>query len=330
MEEVCQSINAGFIKDETCIHYLYEMVTQCLKHIKNQEVDNNIWKYFKRFIFPLKDTSFKTIIIPAGVQSQDLNAKTCVRILSNYVVDYALRAPHYQNEKILGSLLWKAMFSIVGIIILLILLITIKCIHSKLNKANPKSEDDEEIIESAQEPRLLNLQIRTMAALNRSLRMAREELRRLRIIHFVQCEEILAPDGISILVLKVSSQVELLDNHLIGKMRTSGRLYRLQNQHIQYRYQFQTILLNVVLLSLRERMQRMHFLIEFEEDCIYDEFIWTHRSDTVSTVLRKSTLSSPSTSAAVGRRGLPETSALLRRAQPPKRIPKSKNNRPPT
>uniref|UniRef100_A0A1A9ZMK0 Uncharacterized protein n=1 Tax=Glossina pallidipes TaxID=7398 RepID=A0A1A9ZMK0_GLOPL len=316
MEKFCQSTNAELIEEQTCIQYISQITADCLKEIKNQATNNNLWNYIRRFIFPLRDTGFDSIMTPASIQSQDLNANTCVRFISYYIFDYKERAPHHQNEKQLGSLLWKAMWLTVGAIILLIFWITVKCTRWSLNKAYPKS-DDEEDIESVEEPRPFNLQIRTMAELNRSLRMAREELRRLRVMHLVQSEEILAPDGISVLVLKVGSQVELLDNHLTGKMRTFGRLYRLQNQHIQYRYEFQTILLHVAQFSLQAHMQRMHFLIEFKEDCIYDELIWTNTSDTESIVRRKSTLCSPSTSTALGRKYLPESSALLRKAQSP-------------
>uniref|UniRef100_A0A1A9VN36 Uncharacterized protein n=1 Tax=Glossina austeni TaxID=7395 RepID=A0A1A9VN36_GLOAU len=317
MEKFCQSINAAFMDEQRCSQYFYQMIAACLKQIKNQATNNNLWRHIKRFIFPRKEKGLNSLIAPADIQSQELHVKTCVRMLSDYVFDYTVRTPRYQNEKQFGILLWTAMWLTVGLIILLIFSITVKFIHWNLNKAYTKS-DDEEDIESVELPRVCNLRTRTMAAVNRSLRITREELRRLRVMHLVQSEEILAPDGISVLVLKVGSQVQLLDNHLIGKMRTFGRLYRLQNQHVQYRYEFQKILLHAALHSLAEKMQRMHFLIEFEEDCIYDELIWTNTSDTVSTVRRKSTLCSPGTSTALGRKYLPESSALLRKAQSPK------------
>ncbi|XP_011291285.1 uncharacterized protein LOC105261636 [Musca domestica] len=266
MEKFCRSIHPDLDLGTTCINWFRQATTKCSTLMANvKDPTKHLWASLMDFIFPERQTGLISKQIPLTMHPHHLTLDDCQSLFNDIVEDYVRRAPRYSEETKTVVRLWQILYSMVGIMFLLSLLLFVKYLHGRGRrplKIAAKAEECSHPTKCLQ------------AAARRSLNLAKCENRHLRVLPLVQPAELITPDGAPVLAIKLKSKYDLIGSKkILGTMEADSRLYSaLKNDERALKEcKIQTIAKALEIIGNTTR--KLHLLICFEDDAIFEEEI---------------------------------------------------------
>lgn len=251
METLCQLLFCGLELFRLWVNWFCQIMDCCIELFRP---DGYLWELIKHFTFP--ETGLMSPSIAARMRFQRLQTDDIYSLFMAIINDSVPKARQYIKEWDKSFKLLQILFSLLGIMFLGISFFFSVYIYYTRKRLDEEIDHMHEIFKAEK---------RMQAAAKRSLLMAREELRHLKVNNLVQCEELQTYDGTSKLLLKVASKLQLLDNITSNKMQTTGRLYRLQDQQLKFKHVFKTQVTNIALRFLGKYPRKLHLLVVFEK-----------------------------------------------------------------
>ncbi|XP_039956712.1 uncharacterized protein LOC120772274 [Bactrocera tryoni] len=317
MEHFCRALHPDLDLSTTCVTWFRQATEHCTELILQKRRGPAFWTTLKNFIFPNRQTSLLNQKIPISIHPNRLSVSDCHALFLDIVNDYVERAPRYSIEAATNVLLWQILYSLMGIMALGTLLVTTIFAYRKFGQSLEKPLDPLAAVFVPEK--------RAAAYINRNLRVLKYELQRLRIRHIIQPEEVLAPDGTITLVMKVASKLNFVDGIVGSHTHCSGRLFRLQEMNSKIKTDYKTETIAKMMNFMNNYSRKLHLLVIFEEDPIYEELMRQRRAHPLKCIspTALSTVSSKKSSV-----GFPTRSIISRSSSPPKS--KATSPRPPT
>uniref|UniRef100_A0A1A9VY24 Uncharacterized protein n=1 Tax=Glossina austeni TaxID=7395 RepID=A0A1A9VY24_GLOAU len=193
---------------------------------------------------------------------QRLELENCYSLFVEFANDYVPRIQQFAAESTTYFFLLQVVFSLLGVMVLgIVLLITIY-FYCKYIRPVEKFDHTYDIFEPEKCLRI---------TADRSLRMAREELRRLDIKHLQQTGEILNCGRMPILVLKAGSEPQLYNDFASSEFQSCFRLWQSQNQLVLSGTASTTEADNEVLPFLSKCTQGLRLLVLFVDSAMYEQ-----------------------------------------------------------
>uniref|UniRef100_A0A1A9WYK4 Uncharacterized protein n=1 Tax=Glossina brevipalpis TaxID=37001 RepID=A0A1A9WYK4_9MUSC len=228
MEDFCNTLHPSLRTETSCVEWFHQATEHCAKLVTLKNSRNYLLKMLKNFLFPKRNS---TNLLPPYTQipidPQRLEMENCYCVFVEFAKNYIMRRQQFAAESSTYFIFLQIMLSLFGVMILGVsLLLIIIYFYCKHNRPTVKLLRTYDIFEPEK-----CLQV----IADRSLRMAREELRRLDIIYLEPNDEIFECGKIPILVLKAGSQPELLNDFASSKFKNFFRLWQLQNQLVKLR-----------------------------------------------------------------------------------------------
>lgn len=274
MDKACESLSPGLELGAECHNWFLQAAEHCV-----QPAGSKWFGALQNFAFPVKDTS-----ISLSIDAHHLNFDQCNLLLMNAINDYFLKMRHYSKERKVNALCWNTLLTIIVIMAVLLFFIIAAYVYCECTNNDTQRQDGG--ISDVSKP-----EMRMVAASNISLRMAREEVRRLKVHFVVHSEEISLSVDTSVLVLRVSSHIEAFRNHICRKLQTSCRLYRAKDKHVNSKKEFPGGILNQALEVVGDYSRKMRLLIEFSVNQTSDTLSRTNSSNSSSQLSFAGTVS---------------------------------------
>uniref|UniRef100_A0A1B0A600 Uncharacterized protein n=1 Tax=Glossina pallidipes TaxID=7398 RepID=A0A1B0A600_GLOPL len=263
MDKACQSLDLGL--GEECYNWFRQAAEHCVQAVGSKWLEG-----LKNLAFPVRDTS-----ISLSIDARYLNFDQCNSLLMNAINDYFLKMPDYSEEQKENALCWNNLLTTIVITAMLLFSIIAAYVYCDCTKNDIQRQDGGISDVSKAE-------VRMVAASNISLRMAREEVRRLKVQFVVHSEEISLSADTSLLVLRVSSHMDAFSNHICRELQTSCRLYRVKDKHVNSKKEFQGGNLNQALDVVGDYSRKMRLLIQFSVNHTSDTHIRTDSANSSS------------------------------------------------
>ncbi|XP_067631801.1 uncharacterized protein [Eurosta solidaginis] len=327
MEHFCRALHPDLDLSSTCVSWFRQATEHCTDLILQRRRATAFWVSLKNFIFPSRQTSLLNQNVPISIHPNRLSVSDCHALFLDIVNDYVERAPRYATEAATNALLWQILYSLMGIMALGTLLVSTIFAYRKFGKTLEKPLDP---LAAAFVP-----EKRAAAYINHNLRVVKYELQRLRVRHIIQPEEVLAPDGTTTLVMKVSSKLSFIDGIVGSNTQCTGRLYRLQELNSKVKPEYKTETIAKVMRFVNNYSRKLRLMVIFEEDPIYEELMRRRRTSPVkpaspltlpSIVTHKKSVSSLAARSQVSRSISPPKSKISSPRQPTQ-IPRNLSRR---
>lgn len=317
MERFCRALHPDLDLSTTCVTWFRQATEHCTDLILLKRRGPAFWTTLKNFIFPNRQTSLLNQKIPISIHPNRLSISDCHALFLDIVNDYVERAPRYSIEAATNVLLWQILYSLMGIMALGSLLVTTIFAYRKFGQSLEKPLDPLAAVFTPEK--------RAAAYINHNLRVLKYELQRLRVRHIIQPEEVISPDGTITLVMKVASKLNFVDGVVGSHTHCSGRLFRLQEMNSKIKSDYKTETIAKMMNFMNNYSRKLHLLVIFEEDPIYEELMRRRRTNPLKTSspLALSTISTKKNSG-----GFSARSIISRSSSPPKS--KGASPRPPT
>uniref|UniRef100_A0A1A9ZX77 Uncharacterized protein n=1 Tax=Glossina pallidipes TaxID=7398 RepID=A0A1A9ZX77_GLOPL len=261
MEKFCSALHPSLKLDTSCVEWFHQATVHCTKLMTLKKSRSYLLKMIKDFIFPKKNMSVTSLDVRIPVDPQRLELENCYSLFVEFANDYVPRIQQFAADSATYFFLLQIVLSLLGVMVLgIALLITIYC-YCKYSNPVEKFDHTYDIFEPEKCLRV---------TADRSLRMAREELRRLNIKHLQQNGEMLNCGNIPILVLKAGSEPQLYNDFTSSKFQTCFRLWQLQNQLVISGTDSTMEADNEVLPFLSKCTQGLRLLVLFVDSAMYE------------------------------------------------------------
>ncbi|KAI9585987.1 hypothetical protein GQX74_001834 [Glossina fuscipes] len=274
MDKVCESLFPGLELGAECHDWFLQAAEHCV-----HPVGSKWFEALKNLAFPVRDTT-----ISLSIDANHLNFDQCNSLLMGAINDYFLKIPHYSNERQVNALWWNT-FQLTIIVMVMLLFLKIAVYVYYEFSSNDCQRQDDDI------PDVFESEVRMVAASNISLRVAREEVRRLKVKSLVHSEETSLSADTSVLVLRVSSHLDAFSNRVCRKLQTSCRLYRVKDKHVNSKKECQGGLLSQASDLVGDYSRKMRLLIKFSVHHTSDALSRNNSSNSSSQLSFADTLS---------------------------------------
>uniref|UniRef100_A0A1A9V6U7 Uncharacterized protein n=1 Tax=Glossina austeni TaxID=7395 RepID=A0A1A9V6U7_GLOAU len=274
MDKACESFFPGLELGAECHNWFLQMAENCV-----QPGDTQWFEALKNLAFPVRDTS-----ISLSIDAHHLNFHQCNSLLMEAINDYFLKMPLYSKGPKVNALCWNTLLAVIVITVMLLFFIIAACVYCEFT--NNDSQRQDVGISDVSKP-----EMRMVAVSNISLRVAREEVRRLKVQFVVYSEETSLSADTSVLVLRVSSHIDAFSNHVCRKLQTSCRLYRVKDKHVNSKKECQDGIWSQTLDAVGDCSRKMRLLIEFSVNHISDTLSRTNSSNSSSQLSFADTVS---------------------------------------
>uniref|UniRef100_A0A1B0BE27 Uncharacterized protein n=1 Tax=Glossina palpalis gambiensis TaxID=67801 RepID=A0A1B0BE27_9MUSC len=269
MEEFCSALHPSLQLGTSCVEWFHQATVHCTKLMTLKQSRSYLLKMLKDFIFPKKNMTVTSSDVQIPVDPQRLELQNCYSLFIEFVNDYVPRIQQFVAESATYFFLLEIVFSLLVVMVLGIMLLIAIYYHCKYSRPVEKADHTYDIFEPEK-----CLQVTA----DRSLRMAREELRRFDIKQLQQNGGVLNCGKIPILVLKAGSEPRLYNDFATSKFQTCFRLWQLQNQLLKSETGSTTEAENEILPFLSECTRGPRLLVLFADSAMYENITCKNKS----------------------------------------------------
>ncbi|XP_037818254.1 uncharacterized protein LOC119608066 [Lucilia sericata] len=263
MEQFCKSLHPDLELGTICVAWFRQAVRHCTELLNEVKPSTTFfWTTVKNFIFPDRTTELLSQKIPIGIHPKRLSLQDCNSLLLDIVSDYIERAPRYGAESKTNVMLWQVLYSLMGVMALGSLLVGIIFTYNKYGQSKTKINLLDEIFKPDKRMQVL---------CKRSLRLAKAELRNIHIKPVAKVEDLVPADGDNVLALKIGTKYEFLESIVTGSVQSVGKFHRLYDQHNKTKGDLKIESLNRAMKFVDNNCKRIHLLLMFEQNVIYEE-----------------------------------------------------------
>ncbi|TMW42972.1 hypothetical protein DOY81_011948 [Sarcophaga bullata] len=162
----------------------------------------------------------------------------------------AHRAPRYAAESSTNAMLWQVLYSLMGIMALGSMLPVLR--------PDPMTE-------------VFKPEKRMLAVTKRSLRLAKAEVKHIRLKPIAKPDQLLPNDGAEVMAVKVGTKYEVLEGVIEGCLQSTGKFHRLYDQYNKTKTDFKVEALTKAMKFLDNNCNKLHLLLMFEETAKFEE-----------------------------------------------------------
>lgn len=263
MEQFCQAVHPELELGTICVAWFRQATKHCTNLINEaKDQPSFFWTTVKNFIFPERTTELVSQKVPITIHPHRLSIADCQSLFLDIVSDYVQRAPRYAAESTANIMLWQVLYSLMGIMALGSLLVGVIYLYSKYGQVMIKKNLLEEFFKPEK---------RLQALAKRSLRIAKAELRNIKVKPVAKPEDLVPKDEVQVLALKVGTKYEVLESLVAGSLQSVGKFHRSYDQYNKCKTDFKIESLNKALKFLDNNSKKLHLLVMFEEATDYEE-----------------------------------------------------------
>ena len=263
MEQFCKALHPNMELGSVCVAWFRCAIKHCSNLMSTSRLPSTyLWNTFKNFIFPDRSTEIVSQKVPISIHPNRLSVQDCKSLFMDIVNDYIQRAPRYAAESSTNAMLWQVLYSLMGIMALGSMLVGVIIAYNRYSQPVAKIDPMVEVFKPEK---------RMLAVTKRSLRLAKAEVKRIRLKPLAKPDLLLPKDGAEVMAVKVGTKYELLEGVIEGCLQSTGKFHRLYDQYNKTKADFKVEALTKAMKFLDNNCKKLHLLLMFEETPKFEE-----------------------------------------------------------